>query len=136
MWLGAGVAALGIAAAVGVAVAAADPAAEQFVTNGAVSSPGRLADSDSFDNSPIAPRSLDTWSTDDEPDGSDSPLSGTDLEQAVAAALAYTAGGIVTDSEIGDDGAAYGVEIRKADGSEVEVNLDDAFQVTGYEVDD
>ena len=39
-------------------------------------------------------------------------------------ALEHTGGGTVTESEIGDDGAAYSVEVRLADGSQVEVNLE------------
>jgi len=67
---------------------------------------------------------------------SDQPLTGTDLEQAKAAALEYTGGGTVTEAEAGDDGAAFGVEIRKDDGSQVEVRLDDTFTVIGTEGDD
>ncbi len=67
---------------------------------------------------------------------SDTPLSGSNLDQAVAAALEHTGGGEVLETEIGDDGAAYGVEIRLPDGSQVEVNLDDSFAVIGSEADD
>ena len=66
----------------------------------------------------------------------DRPLTGSNLERAVAAALAETGGGTVTDSEVGDDGAAYGVEVRLQDGSQVEVNLDAGFRVIGSEADD
>jgi len=45
-------------------------------------------------------------------------------------------GGTVTETEVGDDGAAYGVEVRLGDGSEVEVNLDENCQVIGQEADD
>ena len=37
---------------------------------------------------------------------------------------------------MGDEGAAYGVEIRLGDGSQVEVNLDENCQVIGQEADD
>lgn len=67
---------------------------------------------------------------------SDVPLTGSDLEKATQAALAHTGGGTVTVTEVGDDGAAYGVEIRKPDGRHVEVNLDSGFAVTGEEADD
>jgi hypothetical protein len=40
------------------------------------------------------------------------------------------------ETEVGDDGAAYGVEVRKSDGSVVEVNLDEEFNVIGSERDD
>ena len=66
----------------------------------------------------------------------DKPLTGSDLDKAVAAALAETGGGTVVETETGDDGAAYGVEIRLADGRVVEVNLDQAFQVIGQQNDD
>lgn len=66
----------------------------------------------------------------------DAPLVGTDLERATQAALAHTGGGTVIESEAGDDGAAYGIEIQLEDGSVVEVNLDADFNVIGSEADD
>lgn len=66
----------------------------------------------------------------------DKPITGSNLEKAVAAALAHTGGGTVTETEVGDDGAAYGVEVRLPDGSQVEVNLDANFQVIGQAADD
>ena len=66
----------------------------------------------------------------------DRPLTGADLDKAVAAALAETGGGTVVETETGDDGAAYGVEIRLADGRVVEVNLNQNFQVIGQQNDD
>lgn len=67
---------------------------------------------------------------------SDRPLTGSRLDRATAAALAATGGGTVTETEVGDDGAAYGVEIRLEDGSQVEVNLDENFNVIGQAADD
>lgn len=66
----------------------------------------------------------------------DTPLGDTALERASQAALAHTGGGTVIETEVGDDGAAYGVEIRLDDGSVVEVQLDADFQVIGQEPDD
>lgn len=66
----------------------------------------------------------------------DTPLSGTTLERASQAALDHTGGGTVVDSETGDDGAAYGIEIQLADGTQVEVNLNGDFKVVGQEKDD
>jgi hypothetical protein len=66
----------------------------------------------------------------------DEPLTGSALERATEAALAYTGGGTVVETEVGDDGAAYGVEIRLEDGRVVEVNLDNDFKVIGDEADD
>lgn len=76
--------------------------------------------------------------TDDQAEGTDSdqPLTGTDREKAEAAALESVGGGTVTETEVGDDGAAYGVEIRRDDGSQVEVNLDETFTVVGTVADD
>ena len=68
--------------------------------------------------------------------GDDQPLNGTALERATAAALAHAGGGTVVETELGDDGAAYGVEIRLADGRQVEVELNGDFQVVGQEADD
>ena len=71
------------------------------------------------------------------PDGdADQELTGTTRDRAVAAALAATGGGTVLETEAGDDGAAYGVEIRLADGRQVEVNLDESFRVVGQEADE
>jgi uncharacterized membrane protein YkoI len=66
----------------------------------------------------------------------DKTLTGSALDRATAAALRHTGGGAVIETEVGDDGAAYGVEIRLDDGSVVEVNLDSDFQVIGQEGDD
>ena len=51
-------------------------------------------------------------------------------------ALEFTGGGTVTETEAGDDGAAYGVEVRLDDGRVVEVRLDANVQVLGQEADD
>ena len=66
----------------------------------------------------------------------DRPLRGDARARAEAAALDHVGEGEVIETEVGDDGAAYGVEIRKADGSVVEVNLDRDFEVIGVEADD
>jgi uncharacterized membrane protein YkoI len=66
----------------------------------------------------------------------DQPITGTALDKATAAALEHTGGGTVTETEVGDDGAAYGIEVRLDDGRQVEVNLDANFNVIGQEADD
>ena len=66
----------------------------------------------------------------------DQELTGPTRDRAVAAALAATGGGTVLETEAGDDGAAYGVEVRLPDGRQVEVNLDQSFRVVGQEADD
>lgn len=64
------------------------------------------------------------------------PLTGSTRDRGVAAALAETGGGTVTETEAGDGGAAHGVEVRLEDGRHVEVDLDEAFNVIGQEADD
>jgi hypothetical protein len=66
----------------------------------------------------------------------DRPLRGSNLERATRAALTHTGGGTVLETEVGDDGAAYGVEVRLDDGRVVEVNLDSGFGVIGQEADE
>jgi hypothetical protein len=68
--------------------------------------------------------------------GDDAPITGSALDRATAAALQHTGGGTVVETEVGDDGAAYGVEVRLDDGSVVEVSLDENFKVIGNEADD
>jgi len=70
--------------------------------------------------------------------GDDVALSGTELEQASAAALEHTGEGEVTDTEAGDEdeGGFYEVEVTLADGRQVEVQLDQDFKVVGEELDD
>jgi hypothetical protein len=70
-------------------------------------------------------------STDD-----DEPISGNARERATEAALEHVGQGTVIETEMGDDGAAYGVEIRLVNGSVVEVELDENFKVSGTEPDD
>ena len=66
----------------------------------------------------------------------DKPITGPAYDKAVEAALAHTGGGAVTETEMGDDGAAFSVEVRLDDGSQVEVNLDKDFNVIASEPDD
>jgi hypothetical protein len=68
--------------------------------------------------------------------GDDEELTGEARDRAVAAALAFTGGGTVTETEIGDDGAAFEVEVRLDDGRQVEVQLDASFTVIAGEPDD
>jgi uncharacterized membrane protein YkoI len=66
----------------------------------------------------------------------DQELTGATRDRVVAAALAATGGGTVLETEAGDDGAAYGVEVRLDDGRQVEVNLDETFKVVNQEPDE
>jgi hypothetical protein len=77
--------------------------------------------------------------------GEDKPITGDALDKASKAALDHTGGGTITETEVdtpeADDekeagDGAYEVEIKGADGKQVEVNLDRDFKVTGSEADD
>ena len=69
-------------------------------------------------------------------DDADQELTGATRGRAVAAALAATGGGTVLETEAGDDGAAYGVEVRLPDGRQIEVTLDERFRVVGQKADE
>ena len=68
-------------------------------------------------------------------DGSERAITGKALDRASAAALEETGGGKVTGTEAGDEEGAYEVEVTRSDGSQVDVHLDDRFNVLN-EVDD
>ena len=68
--------------------------------------------------------------------GDDVPLEGKDFDRATASALRHVGGGTVVETEVGDDGAAYEVEVRLDDGSQVAVELDENFRVIGSDPDD
>jgi uncharacterized membrane protein YkoI len=64
------------------------------------------------------------------------PIIGPELERASAAALAVTGGGRVTETEVGDEESYYEVEVTLDDGTQVDVQLDERFQVVGSSADD
>ena len=64
---------------------------------------------------------------------SEDPITGDALERASEAALAHTGGGTVTDTEVGDEESYYEVEVTREDGSQVDVELDENFNVVGDE---
>ena len=71
-----------------------------------------------------------------EDDTSDRELTGATLDRALNAALAKTGGGKVTGSDLdSENGATYEIEVTKADGSQVDVRLDDQFKVVAAEAD-
>ncbi len=69
--------------------------------------------------------------TDD--DATDEPISGDALDRASEAALEHTGEGEVTETEVGDEESYYEVEVTLDDGSQVDVQLDRDFRVTGTE---
>jgi uncharacterized membrane protein YkoI len=71
----------------------------------------------------------------DDDDATDTPIAGSALERAEAAALAHTPGR-VTETEIGDEESYYEVEVTRPDGSQVDVQLDREFKVVASNDDD
>ncbi len=69
-------------------------------------------------------------------DDNETPITGPALERASAAALAHTGEGRVTETEVGDEESYYEVEVTLDDGSEVDVQLDEDFNVVGAEAED
>jgi uncharacterized membrane protein YkoI len=62
-------------------------------------------------------------------EGPDVSISGPALTKATAAALAATGEGRVTDTEVGDEESYYEVEVTLDNGSEVDVQLDEALRL-------
>jgi uncharacterized membrane protein YkoI len=67
-------------------------------------------------------------------DATERPISGSALEKAKAAALAAEPGR-VTGTEVGDEESYYEVEVTRADGSQVDVQLDRDFKVVSSAAD-
>ena len=61
----------------------------------------------------------------------DVPITGSALEKASAAALKYVGEGRVTDTEIDDEEGYYEIEITRNNGQQVDVHLDENFNVLG-----
>ena len=69
-------------------------------------------------------------------DANQQPITGDALTKASAAALAYTGQGKVTETEVNDEDSYYEVEVTLDDGSQVDVQLDERFNVLSSEADD
>jgi hypothetical protein len=65
----------------------------------------------------------------------DRPATGSALAQASAVALKATGGGTVTGTEVGDEESYYEVEVTLGDGSQVDVQLDEKFNVVSQDAD-
>ncbi|MDT5266277.1 MAG: hypothetical protein QOI90_2903 [Mycobacterium sp.] len=68
-------------------------------------------------------------------DGEGTPITGDALAKASQAALAFTGGGSVTGTEVGDEESLYEVEVTLSNGSQVDVQLDQNFVVVGSKTD-
>ena len=75
------------------------------------------------------------WAGSGDDDANETPITGTDLQKASAAALAQTGGGRVTGTEVGDEESYYEVEVTLDGGGQVDVQLDESFNVVGSEGD-
>lgn len=71
-----------------------------------------------------------------EDDSEDVAITGDALELASDAALAYIGQGKVTETEVGDEEGYYEVEITLDNGEEIDVHLDENFNVLGSESDE
>ena len=69
-------------------------------------------------------------------DDDELPITGEAYDRATAAALAHVGEGTVTETEEGDEDSYYEVEVTLDDGSQVDVQLDEDFNVVGSEADD
>ena len=69
---------------------------------------------------------------------SEEQLTGPDAQKAKSAAIAAVGGGTVTEVERddGDGTGVFEVEVKREDGSQVEVHLDRALNVVGQEADE
>jgi uncharacterized membrane protein YkoI len=67
--------------------------------------------------------------------GSDTSVTASALDRASAVALQQTGGGRVTDSEIRDEEGYYEIEVRRDDGSQVDVHLDRNFNILNAKAD-
>jgi uncharacterized membrane protein YkoI len=88
-----------------------------------------------FDDNP----SRDDLGADDNGADSEERLTGLDAQKAKSAAIAAVGGGTLTEIER-DDGygtsGVYEVEVKRDDGTQVEVHLDSDYNVVGQEADD
>jgi hypothetical protein len=75
------------------------------------------------------------WAGGGDDDATETPITGTDLHQATAAALAHTGAGRVTGTEVGDEESYYEVEVTLDGGGQIDVQLDKSFNVVGSDGD-
>jgi hypothetical protein len=62
-------------------------------------------------------------------DGAGKPITGAALDKASAIAIDHVGGGRVTATELQDEEGYYEIEVRRDDGSQVDVHLDSHFNV-------
>jgi uncharacterized membrane protein YkoI len=64
-----------------------------------------------------------------QPTENETPITGDAFDKATAAALAFTGGGTITQTKVGDEDSYYQVEVALADGTSTDVQLDSNFRV-------
>lgn len=69
-------------------------------------------------------------------DDAERPITGAALTQASDAALEHLGEGTVTETEEGDEDSYYEVEVTLESGRQVDVQLDENFDVVGSSPDD
>ncbi len=72
----------------------------------------------------------------DDDDATEAPITGAAKAQAEEAALAAAGGGTVSGTEVNDEESKYEVEVTRDDGTQVDVQLDENFEVVGQEDED
>jgi uncharacterized membrane protein YkoI len=91
-----------------------------------------------FDDNP----SRDDLGADDNGADFEEGLTGLDAQKAKSAAIAAVGGGTITDLERDDGDGGYGtsgvyeVEVKREDGTQVEVHLDGDYNVVGQEAEE
>lgn len=70
-----------------------------------------------------------------EDNGGDTAITGEALQRASTAALAFTGEGRVTGSEINDEQSKYEIEVTLDNGDQVDVQLNEQFNVVSSEND-
>jgi uncharacterized membrane protein YkoI len=83
----------------------------------------------------VAGAGLVVASASDDDDEFEQSITGVELERASEAALKHTGGGRVTDTEVGDEEGYYEVEVTLDNGDQVDVHLDENFNVLSAEDD-
>ena len=69
-------------------------------------------------------------------DDNEAPITGNARDKAGQIAVDHVGEGRVTETEIGDEDAYYEVEVTRDDGSQVDVHLDEDFNVVSDESDE
>lgn len=68
-------------------------------------------------------------------DDNEQPITGEALDRASAVALDHLGEGRVTETEVGDEDSFYEVEVTLDDGSQVDVQLTESFEVVSADAD-